>query len=258
MPEQNQTPTTTTDAGEAATIAGTPFKSPEEMAKGYTELKALVDRQGNELGMTRKQLEQATMIIEKSMSGQQGATKPQAPAGPDYETEISKIDKAIESLDVDEPSYSKTLSQLNKQARSLEAQRVQTMTEQKLMGHFEKTLSERDSQQAQQQWKAKNADFETPEMQQAIQQHMAQDKTGMMDPVLAYRELQLQQTQAMMQQLKHENDDFRNRLKLKSGESEIGKVLTKTGGLPGGASPQPKLTGAALKAGALEAFMNAG
>ena len=248
------------DSGEveAPIIPGTSYKTPEEAAKGYMELKALVDRQGNELGMTRKQLEQATKLIEKSMSGTAGQDKAkQAPPAQDFDAELVKIDKAIESLDVDDPSYGKQLAQLNKQARALEAQKVQTMTEQKLISQFQQTLSERDAQQAQQSWKSANPDFETPEMQQAIQMHIAQDKTGMMDPVLAYREIQLQQTAAQMKQLQAENEDFRNRLKLKSGEAAVGKVVTKTGGQPGAVRTTAKATGAALDEGLRSAFRNA-
>ena len=244
---------------EAPIIPGTSYKTPEEAARGYMELKALVDRQGNELGMTRKQLEQATKLIEKSMSGTAGQDKAKQapPASPDFDAELVKIDKAIESLDVDDPSYGKQLAQLNKQARALEAQKVQTMTEQKLISQFQQTLSERDAQQAQQSWKSANPDFETPEMQQAIQMHIAQDKTGMMDPVLAYREIQLQQQQQMMKQLQTENEDFRNRLKLKSGEAAVGKVVTKTGGQPGAVRTTAKATGAALDEGLRSAFRNA-
>lgn len=259
MPENTGTPAVTTDQSTTDgdfVIPGLPFKAPEEVAKGYKSLEAKLGEQGNQLGSLKAQLAQATALLEKTMGAQGQQQKPTAPAAPDYDAKISEIDQAIEKLDIDDPTYSKQLAHLNRQARALEAQKVQTMTEQKLMGHFEKTLSERDAQQAQQGWKSQNPDFETPEMQQAIQQHMAQDRTGMMDPVLAYREIQLQQAQAMAQQLKAENDDFRNRLKLKSGEAEVGKVVTKTGGAPA-ASNQPKLTGAALKAGALEAFMNA-
>ena len=60
---------------------------------------------------------------------------------PDFDTELAKIDAQIEKLDVDDPSYTKTLATLNKQARALEAQKVQALTEQKLISQFEKTLS---------------------------------------------------------------------------------------------------------------------
>jgi len=254
MPEATQAQEVQ-DAGEAPIIPGTTYRTPEEAAKGFAEMQALVDRQGNELGSTRKQLEQSSMMLEKFGNQQEAA--PQEPAGPDYDTEISKIDQQIEKLDVDDPDYSKVMSELSRQARAMEVQKAKAETEQKLMGHFEKTLSDRDSQQAQMGWKSENPDFETPEMQQAIQQHMAQDKTGMMDPVLAYREIQLQQSAQQMQQFQTENEDFRNRLKLKSGENAVGKVTTKTGGNPG-VVRQPKQTGAALDQGMLDAFRSAG
>jgi len=230
-----------TEATEAQPIIpGTTWKTPEEAAKGFSELKSLVDRQGNELGMTRKQLEQAAQ-------------------GPDYDTELAKIDAQIEKLDVDDPGYGKTLAQLNRQARTLEAQRVKTETEGKLMSQFEKVLSERDSQQQTSKWRQENPDFDTPEMQQAINQKIATDKTGMMDPVLAYREIQLDQLKATLQQMGAENEDFKSRLKLKSGEADVGKVVTKTGGGVGTQSKsQGKVTGAALDEGMRQAFRAAG
>ena len=129
-------------------IPGTSFKTPEEAAKGYNELKQLVDRQGNDLGYARKQLDQTQKILQESM---QKPTEAETP-GPDYDGELAKIDKSIEGLDVEDDDYSKTLSSLNKQARRLEAQKVETRTAEKLMKQFEKTLTERDSQQSKQQW----------------------------------------------------------------------------------------------------------
>jgi hypothetical protein len=249
-----------TEATEAQPIIpGTTWKTPEEAAKGFSELKSLVDRQGNELGMTRKQLEQAANLLEKATKMTAKPEQAAAAQGPDYDTELAKIDAQIEKLDVDDPGYGKTLAQLNRQARTLEAQRVKTETEGKLMSQFEKVLSERDSQQQTSKWRQENPDFDTPEMQQAINQKIATDKTGMMDPVLAYREIQLDQLKATLQQMGAENEDFKSRLKLKSGEADVGKVVTKTGGGVGTQSKsQGKVTGAALDEGMRQAFRAAG
>lgn len=249
-----------TEATEAQPIIpGTTWKTLEEAAKGFSELKSLVDRQGNELGMTRKQLEQAAALLDKAtkMTASQEKAKP-AQQGPDYDTELAKIDAQIEKLDVDDPAYGKTLAQLNRQARQLEAQRAKAETEGKLMTQFEKVLSERETQQQTSKWRQENPDFDTPEMQAAINDKIAKDRTGMMDPVLAYREIQLDQLKATLQQMGAENEDYKSRLKLKSGEAEVGKVVTKTGGGVGTPSkPQQKVTGAALDEGMRQAFRNA-
>lgn len=265
MPEQMDNVAMGTGAGEAGTetagsdfvIPGLPFKSAEEVAKGFKYLETKLGEQGTKLGQYESQLKQATSLLEKAMAGQQTKAPTQSTSTEtDYDTKLNEIDSKIGSLDIDDPGYHKELAKLTRQSQALVAKKVQTETEQRLMGHFEKALSERDANQSQQQWKVQNPDFDTPEMQQAIQQKLSQDKTGMLDPVLAYREIQLQQIQARAQQLEQENADYQARLKLKSGEQAVGKVVTKTGGSQV-ATKQPKLTGEALKQGALEAFRNA-
>lgn len=235
-------------------IPGTTYKTPEEAAKGYQELKALADRQGNELGMTRKMLES---LMAKGNQPQQ-AVKPETPQGPDYDAELTAIDQAIEKLDVDEPGYAKQLSALNRKSREI----VKAQVANALTSKFEETLTQYDqksqSKQAQMEWHKANPDFETPEMQMAIQEHMGRDRYGIMDPYMAYREIQLQQEAARAKQLAAENEDYRTRLKLKSGEAEVGKVVTKTGGGVGTPSkPQKGITGEALDAGMAEAFRSA-
>jgi len=233
-------------------IPGTSFKTPEEAAKGYNELKQLVDRQGNDLGYTRKQLDQTQKMLQESM---QKPTEAKTP-GPDYDGELAKIDKAIEGLDVDDDDYSKTLSGLNKQARRLEAQKVETRTAEKLVKQFEKTLTERDSQQSKQQWLDSNPDFNSEEMQSAIQQRMTADRSGMIDPILAYREIQQEQMSGKLKAEQEKSVALEERLKLKEGAQQTGKVITK-GQSTQATTNKPKLKGADLDAAMNEAYNNA-
>lgn len=239
-------------------IPGTTYLTPEEAAKGYQELKALVDRQGNELGMTRKQLEQATKMLESAMTkGQAQAAKPEKPAGPDYDAELAAIDQAIEKLDVDEPGYTKQLAALNRKSRELVARAVEERTSTKLMSKFEETLNQRDTMQGQKAWEEANPDFRSPEMQMAIQEHMSKDRTGVMDPVLAYREIQHQQALQKLQMLAEEKAELEGRLKLKEGAAQTGKVITKGQSTQAKTQPTQKLKGADLDAAMLEAYNNA-
>ena len=233
-------------------IPGTSFKTPEEAAKGYSELKQLVDRQGNDLGYARKQLDQTQKMLQESM---QKPTEAKAP-GPDYDGELAKIDKSIASLDLDDDDYSKSLSKLNREARSLEAKKVETRTAEKMMKQFEKTLTERDSQQSKQQWLDSNPDFNSDEMQSAIQQKMTADRSGMIDPILAYREIQQEQMSGQLKAEQEKSAALEERLKLKEGAQQTGKVITK-GQSTQATTNKPKLKGADLDAAMNEAYNNA-
>ncbi|MCG6534085.1 MAG: hypothetical protein L7F78_05215, partial [Syntrophales bacterium LBB04] len=211
-------------------IPGTTWYTPEDAAKGFNELKSLVDRQGNELGMTRKQLEQSQKLIEQIASAKNQATKAsetEKPKGPDYDAELAKIDQAIEKLDVDDPGYSKELAKLNRQARTLTAKQIESQTAEKLMSQFETTLSKRDEALSRQKWLEENPDFNTPEMQSMIQQRMASDRTGFVDPVLAYREIQAKAAQDQLKQEQATRAELENRLKLKDGVTSTSTVISK-------------------------------
>jgi len=241
-------------------IPGTTYRTPEDAAKGFQELKNLVDRQGSELGMTRKQLEQSQKLLDSAMAKGQTTAKaqPEKPAGPDYEAELTKIDQAIEKLDVDEPGYTKQLAALNRKSREIIAKQVEERTSQTLMSKFEETLAQRDTMQGQKAWQEANPEFQSPEMQMMIQEHMARDRTGVMDPILAYREIQQQQMTQQMKALAEEKAELENRLKLKEGAAQTGKVITKGQSTQATTQPKTKLKGADLEAAMLNAYQNAG
>ena len=236
-------------------IPGTTYRTPEEAAKGFQELKSLLDRQGAELGTTRKMLE--TMMAKNNQPKGQEA-KPEKPAGPDYDTELAAIDAEIEKLDVDEPGYAKKLATLNKKSRDIVTAKVASA----LTSKFEETLTQYDqkiqSKQAQMEWHRANPDFETPEMQMAIQDYMARDRSGIMDPYLAYREIQQQQMSQQMQALAEQKAELENRLKLKEGAAQTGKVITKGQSTQAVTQPKTKLKGADLDAAMLSAYEQAG
>ncbi len=233
-------------------IPGTSYKTPEDAAKGFSEMQALIDRQGNELGTARQQLTDAQAQA-KLAQVKSAPVKP-----PDYDAELAKIDKNLDGLDVDDPGYTKERGQLERQARTVLAQKIEASTSEKMSAKFAKQLNDRDARQGEKQWQDKNPDFNNPEMQAAIHEKMQTDRTGIMDEFLAYREIQNAQLKAKLQEVSTANDDFQNRLKLKAGESEAGKVVTKAGSSAGTDKPKEKTTGAALREGMKEAFRAAG
>jgi len=242
-------------------IPGTTYKTIEEAAKGISELKAFNDKQGNELGTTKAQLEQANQSIAamspsaKAEAEAKAAEK--AAATPDYEGQLAEIDTAIEKLDVDDPTYTKDVNALNRQARTIERERAKTETQVAMNSQFEKHLKSQNAATSETNWRAANPAFDAPEMQEAINQHMANDTFGIQDPVLAYREIQLAEAQKQSAALAEQNEEFRVRLKLKSGEEKVGVVTTENGGTPAVTKPA-KVTGEELDAGMSAAFQGAG
>lgn len=259
--EQAQNADTGSEAVAQPVIPGTTFLTPDAAAKGFEEMKNLVDRQGNELGQTRKQLDQATNLLERSMGQQQAPAKAEAPAGPDFKAELSAIEVKMNALDVDDPGYQKTLNKLVDAKVDIKSDQKAFQLEQKLTGKFEEVRNQDQAQMQSQQslaaWKQANPDFETPEMQQAIQGYMSQNHKIDMDPILAYREIQQQQLLEQLKGMTAENEDYKNRLSLKAGEKEVGTVVTKTGGQSGATKPTKGITGEALNTGMSEAFRNA-
>jgi len=250
-PQETGTPDANTEV--QPLIPGTNFKTAEDLAKGYTELQSKMGQQGSELGNAKAQLAQSQKAMDALAAQKPAEAKP---AGPDYASELAVVDKAISKLDIDSTTYNTDLAKLNIQSRNLVAQQVKAETTESLMGEFKGILSDRDSQQSQQAWKDQNQDFETPEMQQAINDHMAQDRTGVMDPVLAYREIQMQGQSATIEEQTATIADLTERLKLKGGELEVGKVTTKGAG-SSSTKPKQNLSREELNTGAAEAFRNA-
>lgn len=237
-------------------IPGTTYRTPEEAAKGFNELKTFADRQGNEIGELRSQLEETQAAIEQMRTTQ--TEKQAAESKVDYDAELSKIYEEMANLDDMDDNYKGQMVKLSQKANQLSRQAAREEAKNAAADDFKKALEERDQQQAYQQFYEQNPDFNTPEMQQRIKQQIAKDKTGMSDPLVAYREIQRDDAVAKAQELETELAEAKRLLDLKGGTDSTGKVVAK-GQAPGDAqkTKQEKLTGADLDAKMREAARTA-
>lgn len=238
-------------------IPGTTYKTPEEAAKGFEEKQKMIDQQGGEIGELRGQLEETQSAIQQMQDTQTAQQK--AESAVDYDKELKAIQDEIAQLDELDDNFKEKSLSLNKKAINLTRQAATEEAKNAAMQEFQKELAQRDEQQSFQQWYEQNPDFNTPEMQQRVKQQIARDKTGLTDPLVAYREVQLGDTQAENQALKEQLEETNRLLGLKKGTEETGKVVGK--GQPAGeqnkTSQPKKLSGADLDTAMLEAAKNA-
>jgi len=113
---------------------------------------------------------------------------------------------------------------------------------------FRSELDNRDIRSAHQSFDESNPDFRTPEMQQRIKEYIANDKTGMSDALVAYREIQRDDVASKAKELSDQNEELMKRLNLKKGTDETGTVILKSQGTQS-QTTQTKTTGAARNAG---------
>jgi hypothetical protein len=225
-------------AAEPTGLEGTPFKSGEEAAKGYLNLKALHDAQANELGTLRKFAETVAPIVQQHMSKTEAPAA--APKAPDYETEIMGVQQKIQELDPMADNYQKELAALLATSNKLVAKAQHEKTLSTAQELFKKELSERDARAARTEFNKNNPSFSTPEMQLRIKDFLANDKTGMHDPMSAYFQIQKDDLAA-------ENAEIKKTLELVKGKENTGKVVVK--GQAGQPPTKPqKATGADLDA----------
>ena len=238
----------------APIIPGTTYKSIEDVAKALQEKDAMIARQGNEVGSLRTQHSTLMQAMEKLSAGGQG--KPEAQAvKPDYQTEIATVDQAIDKLDPMSDSYQSELRNLIAKRTDLVASIQHEKTLNAASEVFKKELNERDARMTKQKWFEENPSFNTPEMQARIQEYIARDKTGMADPLSAFREIERDDARMEAQRLAKENEEFQKLLKLKGGRDEAGRVITK-GQSPATQSKPQKATGKELDNGMRAILMN--
>lgn len=211
---------------------GTTFASLEEAEKGYLNLKALHDAQANELGSLRKNAQtMAEILKEKLMSEKQGnavdSQKGTAPAAPDYDAELSDVQKSIQELDPMADNYQKELAALVSKSNKLTAMSQHEKTLSMAREETQRILSERDSRSAQQKFYDDNPSFNTPEVQARIKDFIANDKTGLHDPMSAFFQLQRDDISAQAEAMAKENAEYKRRLGLAKGAESVGKVVVK-------------------------------
>ena len=230
-------------------IPGTSYKSVPDLIKGHTELKGLADRHANELGTVRKEKEailgQAATLAEALKAAQPKA----APvAGKDYDAEIGAVQKELLNLDPMSDDYQKKLTELVAKSNKLTAISQHEKTLNAAGEMMKKELSDRDQKAQVKAFHDANPTFNTPEMQARIKEYIGNDKTGMSDPLVAFREIQRDDIAAQAKQLADQNAEMKRVLELAKGKDETGKVIVK-GQSPQQVTKQTKLTGKDLDAG---------
>lgn len=212
------------EAPAANPLEGTPFKSAEEAAKGYLNLKALHDSQANELGTLRK--------VVDTLSKQQPTAPPAKAAEPDYDAEIAATNKAIEKLDPMQENYQSELSKLLVKSNSLTAAKVKDTVLNTAGNLFQEELSKRDQKAALDKFYGEYPDFKKPETQAEISNFLANDQTGMHDKFSAFFKIRADKAAQIASQKDAENAEMKRVLDLQRGKDETGKVIVK------GQSPQ--------------------
>jgi type II secretory pathway component GspD/PulD (secretin) len=221
-------------------------------------MKSVLDRQGNELGSMRKQMDSLTEALKGATAKTAAPDKPTAPTS-DYSTMIADVQKEIKSLDPMADGYNEKLAGLIQKNAALVAKEQHEKTLSAATAVFKQELDERDVKATHKAFLDRNPSFNTPEMQARIKEYLAKDDTGMADPLAAYYQIQRDETATALEAEKAEKADLIKRLELAEGKNKTGTVITK-GQSPGvGAKPQ-KVTGKDLDAGmmaALQSTLNA-
>ena len=232
-----------------------PWKSKEAAEEGFANMKKLMDQQGNELGMLRKQTEYLMNQGQQSQQPQPQRQEQGDPA-PDYGKELKNIEKQIQELDPDEPDYNRNLAKLITQSNQIASRDATQRALSAAQEEFRRELDDRDVQTMHKNFYRDNPDFDTPGMQMRIQEYLQNDQTGMSDPVVAYREIQRDDAMAKVAEYEQQLAEKERLLQLKAGEEATGKVVTK-GQSPGQKTKQPKAQGADLDKGMLDAWNSA-
>jgi len=229
------------------------WSSKEDAEEGLKNLQGKLSDQGNESGLLRKQVEDGEQRLGEMQAKIEAGEKASQMKASDLEAESvkseqAKIDKEIKDLDPVDEGYTPKLTALIRKSNALAAEGQHSKTLAAATAAFRSELDDRDIRSAHQAFDEANTDFRTPEMQARIKEYIANDKTGMSDALVAYREIQRDDLASSNKELSEQNEELMKRLNLKKGTDETGTVILKS---QGNQSPQPqtKTTGAARNAG---------
>lgn len=229
------------------------WKTKEDAEEGLKNLQGKLSDQGNETGQLRKQVEDGEARLGEMQATIDAGNKASEQKVSDEEAEgvqreQAKIDKEIKDLDPVDEGYTPKLTALIRKSNALAAKGQHDKTLTAATTAFRAELDERDIRSAHQSFDDANTDFRTPEMQARIKEYIANDKTGMSDALVAYREIQRDDLASDNKNLSEQNEELMKRLNLKKGTDETGTVILKS---QGNQDPQPqtKTTGAARNAG---------
>ena len=232
------------------------WKTREQAQEGLDNMQKLLDSQGNELGSLRKQSE----LMQSRMDMQTQAppeAQPEQPKGPDYAKEMANIEKTMSELDQDEPSYQKDMGKLIAKSNALAADAATQKALDAAQAHFAETLNQRDVQTMQQKFLEQNPDFQSTDMQMAINEFMANDPTGMHDQMSAYFAIKEQGAGQGLTEAQTRIAELEERLNIAGGQDDVGKVVTKSQA-PRQPTKTTKATGADLDRGMMEALQKVG
>ena len=229
------------------------WKTKEDAEEGLKNLQGKMSDQGNEAGQLRKQVEDGEvrlgeMQVQIDAGNKASEQKASDEEAEGVEKEQAKIDKEIKDLDPVEEGYTPKLTALIRKSNAIAAKGQHSKTLAAATDAFRSELDDRDIRSAHQSFDGANPDFRTPEMQARIKEYIANDKTGMSDALVAYREIQRDDLASSNKDLSEQNEELMKRLNLKKGTDETGTVILKSQGTQT-PEPQTKTTGAARNAG---------
>ena len=236
--------------GEQPYLGTWPTKEAAE--EGLANMQALIDKQGNEVGGLRKQVD----LAEKIMSNQQQTAQPAqetTPSAKTYSKEIASVRKEMAGLDPVDENYQSDLMALMNKSNDLAALEQHSKTLDAATKMFRTELDERDVKATHKAFYSENPDFNTPEMQAQIRDRMSSDTTGMLDSLSAFREIQRDTAMQRASELETENVELKRIAGLAKGTDATGKVITK-GQSPQQTAKHTKVTGADRDKGMLEAL----
>ena len=215
--------------------------------EGLTNMQSKMDGMGNEVGTLRKQAEFSQQMIDDLKTQQAVLQTPPDVNAPNYDQDIAEIQADMAKLDPTDVDYQRDLMDLMAKSNALsrEMQHEETLSAATMA--FKKELDDRDVKATHSSFYKDNPDFNTPEMQMRIKEHLAKDTTGMSDSLVAYREIQRDDAAIAAKALEEENTELKRLVELAKGTDSTGKVITKGQSPP--QAKQPKATGKDLDVG---------
>lgn len=207
------------------------WKDKDAAEAGLASMQGKMDEIGDEVGTLRQQSAKDAGIIETLQN--QNVKPPETPVETsDLPKELQEVQTKMLKLDSADEDFTANMVDLMNQQSTLSAQIQHEKTLGVATKRFTEALSERDANQTTQEFKKENPEFDTPEMQAKIKEHIAADTTGMVDSLVAFREIQRDAVTEQVQGLTEENEKLKNLATLKQGTDETGNVYTGSGQTP--------------------------
>ena len=241
-------PETTSTPNDKPTTTETSNKETKGVSdKSYEELKKLFDRQANELGMLRKEI-QGTR--------QPDPRRSDAPKPPQTSDELGKVMEEYGALDFyNDESASKKGASLMKKAIGLTAKMVKEETLREADGAVRGILQEKDWDSMKNKFLESNPDF-TDLQAQGVFQAM-KGKNPLHDDFSAYHAHKAESAMAKVEELTKALEEAKKVANLAGGDHGTSKVLTKPGADLRAAQTNKPKTVAELKQSALAAIRRA-